>query len=127
MELVLIMTLMPAALGALIGAVRAARWLEEKRAKAPPPMPVLRLAANLRRLRTELEEAETSAELHAKGHRVRSLRGAYLDTLAEACQRFGVTPVPGDNASQADIYRTEAALAAAGLDIRERAAGHRAY
>ena len=126
MELVLVVALMPAALGALIGAVRVARWLEEKRRKAPPPVPAERLAANLRRLRAELEETETSPELTAKGHRVRSLRGAYLATLAEACQRFGIGPVPGDGASQADIYRTEAALAAAGLDFRERTAGQRA-
>ena len=123
-ELVLAVALMPAALGALIGAVRAARWLEEKRRKAPPPVPVDRLAANLRRLRAELEEMETSAELTAKRHHVRSVRGAYLDTLAEACGRFGVAPPPGDRASQADIYRTEAALAAHGLDVRGRTAGH---
>jgi hypothetical protein len=83
-----------------------------------------RLGANLRRLRAELEEMETSAELTAKRHHVRSVRGAYLDTLAEACERFGVTPPSGDGASQADIYRTEAALAARGLDVRERTAGH---
>jgi hypothetical protein len=123
-EIVLAVALMPAALGALIGAVRAARWLEEKRRKAPPPVPVDRLGANLRRLRAELEEMETSAELTAKRHHVRSVRGAYLDTLAEACERFGVTPPSGDGASQADIYRTEAALAARGLDVRGRTAGH---
>ena len=122
-ELVLAVALMPAAVGALIGAVRAARWLEEKRRKAPPPVPVDRLAANLRRLRAELEEMETSAELTAKRHHVRSVRGAYLDTLAEACERLGVTPPSGDGASQADIYRTEAALAGHGLDVRGRTAG----
>jgi predicted HD phosphohydrolase len=86
-----------------------------------------RLAANLRRLRAELEETETSAELTAKRFHVRSVRGAYLDTLAEACQRLDVSPPPGDGATQADIYRTEAALAARGLDVREPAAGPRAY
>ena len=126
MELVLILLLMPAAVYALIGGVRAARWLAEARRKAPPPVPVDRLAANLRRLRAELHETETSAELTAKRHRVRSVRGAYLDTLAEACLRLGVTPPPGDAASQADIYRTEAALAARGLDVRHHVAGPRA-
>ena len=126
-DLVLVVVLMPAAGYAIIGGVRAARWLEEKRRKAPPPVPVDRLAANLRRLRAELEETETSAELTAKRFHVRSVRGAYLDTLAEACQRLGVSPPPGDGATQADIYRTEAALAARGLDVREPAAGPHAY
>ncbi len=96
MDLVLVVVLMPVAVYALIGGVRAARWLAEARRKAPPPVPVDRLAANLRRLRAELDETETSAELTAKRHRVRSVRGAYLDTLAEACLRLDVTPPPGD-------------------------------
>ena len=49
-----------------------------------------------------------------------------LDTLAEACLRLGVSPPPGDAATQADIYRTEAALAARGLDVRHHIAGPRA-
>jgi len=126
-DLVLVVVLMPAAAYALIGGVRAARWLDEKRRKSPPPVPVDRLAANLRRLRARLEETETSSELTAKQFHVRSVRGAYLDTLAEACQRLDVPPPPGDGATQADIYRTEAALAARGLDVRDRIAGHRVY
>ena len=114
---------MPVAVYALIGAVRAARWLAEARRKAPPPVPVDRLAANLRRLRAELDETETSAELTAKRFHVRSVRGAYLDTLAEAGRRLGVPPpAGGDAATQADIYRTEAALAARGLDVRHHIA-----
>ena len=120
MDLVLVVVLMPAAGCALIGGVRAARWLAEARRKAPPPVPVDRLAANLWRLRAELDETETSAELTAKRFHVRSVRGAYVDTLAEACRRLGVTPVPTDRATQADIYRTEAALAERGLDVRNR-------
>jgi hypothetical protein len=125
-ELVLVVVLMPAAMYGLIGALRAARWLEEKRRTAPPPAPAERLLANLRRLRAELEESEVSDELTAKQHRVRSVRGAYLDTLTEACGRFGVTPPSGDRATQAEIYRTEAALAVHGLDVRDHHAGHRA-
>ena len=118
MDLVLVVVLMPVAVYALIGGLHAARWIDEKRRKAPPPMPVDRLEANLRRLRAELDETETSAELTAKRFHMRSVRGAYLDTLAEACRRLDVTPPPGDAATQADIYRTEAALAARGLDVR---------
>ena len=127
MELVLVLVLMPAAGCALIGGVRAARWLAEARRKAPPPVPVDRLEANLRRLRAELERTETSAELTAKRFHVRSTRGAYLDELTEACRRLGVDPPPGDRATQADIYRTEAALAERGLDVRNRVASPRAH
>jgi hypothetical protein len=85
-------------------------------------VPADRLAANLRRLRAELEDTETRAGLTAKQFRVRTVRGAYLDTLAEACRRFGLDE-PDDRATQADIYRTEAALAAHGIDVRDRVAG----
>ena len=51
-----------------------------------------------------------------------ALRGAYLDTLGSACQRFGVSPPDGgDRARQAEIYRVEAALREHGLDVREAA------
>ena len=123
---------MPTAVGfALIGAWRGARWLAEARYRARfqalPPEPIERLEADLRRLRAELEDTETRSSLTAKHHRVQAVRGAYLDTLAEACQRLDVSPPPGDSATQADIYRTEAALAARGLDVRNRVAGPRAY
>ena len=117
-DLILVLALMPVAGYALVGGVRAARWLAEARRKAPPPVPVDRLTANLRRLRAQLDETETSAELTAKRFHVRAVRGAYLDALAEACRRFGVEPPPGDAATQADIYRTEAALATHGVDVR---------
>jgi hypothetical protein len=126
-DLVLVVVLMPVAVYALIGGVHAVRWIDEKRRKAPPPMPVDRLEANLRRLRAELDDTETSAELTAKRFHMRSVRGAYVDTLTEACRRLDVTPPPGDRASQADIYRTEAALAERGLDVRSRVAGPRAH
>ena len=127
MDLVLVVVLMPVAVYALIGGLHAARWIDEKRRKAPPPMPVDRLAANLRRLRAELDETETSAELTAKRFHMRSVRGAYLDTLTVACRRLDVAPPPGDQASQADIYRTEAALAERGLDVRNRVASPRVH
>ncbi|MGH3253214.1 MAG: hypothetical protein ACRDOI_44325 [Trebonia sp.] len=125
-DLILVVVLMPTAGYALLGGVRAARWLAENRRRAAPPVPVDRLAANLRRLRAELDETETSAELTAKQFRVRSVRGAYLDTLAEACRRLDVAPPSGDGASQAEVYRTEAALAAHGLEVRDRIARPRA-
>ena len=121
-DLILVLVLMPAAGYALIGGWRAAQWLGEKRRKPPGPEPVERLTANLRRLRAELNDTETRDGLTAKQHRVRALRGAYIDTLTAACERLDVPPPPGDEAPLAEIYRVEAALRQRGLDVRETAA-----
>jgi hypothetical protein len=118
---------LPTAVGfALIGAWRAARWFAEARYRARfralPPEPIERLQADLRRLRAELEDTETRSGLTAKHHRVQALRGAYLDTLAAACRRLDIDPPRGgDRASQAEIYRVEAALRHGGLEVRVQA------
>lgn len=85
-------------------------------------MPVERLAADLRRLRAELNDTETRDGLTAKQHRVRALRGAYIDTPTVACERLDVPPPPGESAPLAEIHRAEAALRQRGLDVRETAA-----
>jgi hypothetical protein len=121
-EWVIACALLPAAGFAAIGAWRAAQRLEEARGEAPPLVPIQRLAADLRRLRADLEDTETRDGLIAKHHRVQALRGAYLDVLSEACRRLDVTPPSGDGASQAEIYQVEAALRQRGLDVRETAA-----
>ena len=121
----LLLFALPTAVGfALIGAWRAARWLSEihykARFNALPPEPIERLEADLRRLRSELEDTETRSGLTAKHHRVQALRGAYVDTLSAACRRLDVGPPSGgDRASQAEIYRVEAALRQRGLDVRQ--------
>lgn len=118
---------LPTAVGfALIGAWRAARWLAEARYRARfqalPPEPIERLEADLRRLRAELEDTETRSGLTAKHHRVQALRGAYLDALAAACRRLDISPPRGgDRASQAEIYRVEAALRQGGVEVRVQA------
>jgi hypothetical protein len=118
---------LPTAVGfALIGAWRAARWLAEARYRARfralPPEPIERLQADLRRLRAELEDTETRSGLTAKHHRVQALRGAYLDALAAACRRLDIGPPQGgDRASQAEIYRVEAALRQGGVEVRVQA------
>ena len=121
-DLILVLVLMPAAMYALIVGWRGANWLAEKRCKPPAPEPIDRLTANLRRLRAELDDTETRDGLTAKHHRVRALRGAYIDTLTAACERLDVPPPPGDRAPLAEIYRVEAALRQRGLDVRETAA-----
>ena len=106
--------------------MRAARWLAEARYRARfqalPPEPIERLQADLRRLRAELEDTETRSGLTAKHHRVQAVRGAYLDALAAACRRLDISPPRGgDRASQAEIYRVEAALRQGGLEVRVQA------
>ncbi len=114
--------LLPTALGfVLLGIPRVVRWVAERRTRAPAVEPIERIGANLRRLRAQLEATETATDLPVKSVRVRALRGAYLDTLTAACQRLGVEPPHGDRASQAEIYRVEAALRQRGLDVRETA------
>jgi hypothetical protein len=53
---------------------------------------------------------------------VQAVRGAYLDALAAACRRLDISPPRGgDRASQAEIYRVEAALRHGGLEVRTQA------
>ena len=123
----LLLFALPTAVGfALIGAWRGARLLAEARYRARfqalPPEPIERLEADLRRLRAELEDTETRSSLTAKHHRVQAVRGAYLDALAAACRRLDIGPPRGgDRASQAEIYRVEAALRQGGLEVRVQA------
>jgi hypothetical protein len=112
-EFVFAIMLPTAAVFALIGAWRAAGWLGDARSrarfKALPPEPIERLEADLRRLRAELEDTETRTSLTAKHHRV---------------QADISPPHGGDRATQAEIYRVEAALRERGLDVRREAAAH---
>ena len=121
-ELVIAILLPTAAGYAIIAAVRGGRRLSQARCKPALPEPVDQLAARLRRLRAELEQTEAQPGLTAKSHRVRALRGAYVDVLTDACARFAVTPPSGgDHAQLTEIYRAEAALRAHGLDVRQTA------
>jgi hypothetical protein len=130
-ELIIVLAGMPVAGCALIGAWRALeRWppakLAQARRKPPPPEPLDRLEADLRRLRAELEDTEARAGLIAKNHRVQAVRGAYLDALTEACRRLDVPPPGGGGQAsparvprQAEIYRAEEGLRQRGLRVRE--------
>jgi hypothetical protein len=125
-ELVIAILLPTAAGYAILGAFRGSRWFAERhrrRAFAAPAESTERLTATLRRLRVELESTETRHGISAKNHRIRAVRGAYVDALCTACLRFEVSPPPGgERARLADIYRAEAALRQRGLDVRETAA-----
>ena len=128
---IILVILLPTAVGyGLIGLVRGFRWASERRrsrGRVPEPEPIERLTANLRRLRAELEDLENRTGVPAKNLRLQALRGAYVDALGTACQRLQVAPPlqpgqpGGGRARQAEIYRVEAALRQAGLDVREPA------
>ena len=102
--------------------VRACRRVAEARRRPPPAETLDRLTARLRRLRAELEAVENTPRGAARQHKLRAIRGAYLDVLRAACDRLGVPPPPGgDRARQADIYRAEAGLRQRGIEVRATA------
>src|SRR5262245_27752528 len=92
---VLVVFLPTAAVYLLIGLVRGGFRLSQWRRRPPPPEPDGQLEARLRRLRSDLEATEAGPAAAAKRHHVLAVRGAYLDTLREACARLDVTPPPG--------------------------------
>lgn len=112
--------LLPTVAGyAAVLGVRAWKRVSESRRQPPPPEPIGRLTSRLRRLRSELESTENTPRGPARQHKLRAIRGAYLDVLATACDRVGVPPPPGgDRARQADIYRAEAALRQRGIEVQ---------
>ncbi len=115
-----------AAVYSLIGGGRLAKWISEQQTRAPAPVPIERVRAQLVRLRAQLEAMETRTDLPAKNLRLRALRAAYVNSLCEACQRLDVSPPPSaqarpESVAQSDIYRMEAALRERGLDVRETA------
>jgi hypothetical protein len=129
-EFALAIALPIAAFYAVIGGGRLLNWVSEHhisahRAHAAASEPILRVRANLVRLRAEVESTETRSDLLAKNMRLRAVRAAYVDALYDACRQLDISPLPGarpDNIRQSDIYRLETALRARGLDVRETAA-----
>jgi hypothetical protein len=114
-----LVVLLPTITGyAILLAIRGYRRTAESRRRPPPAEPADRLLTRLRRLRLELEATENTPRGPARRHHLRADRGAYLDLLRVACERFGVSPPPGgDRARQADIYRAEAELRERGVDV----------
>jgi hypothetical protein len=123
---VLVILLPSLAFGAVLALLRGWRRADDavrqRRADRTPPEPLAQVEARLRRLRTELESVENQLGGMARQHKIMAVRGAYLDCLTSACERFAVSPpAGGDQARQAEIYRVEAALREHGLDVREAA------
>jgi hypothetical protein len=111
------------------GAIRVVRRqyesITEQRAEQRRPaggtVPIEKVAADLRRLRAQLEARENRPGLAGKGMRMGAVRTAYVQVLAEACQRLDVSPPrngPHWHTPLAEIYRVEAQLRERGLDVR---------
>ncbi|HEX8094266.1 hypothetical protein [Jatrophihabitans sp.] len=93
----------------------------EQRRPAGATVPIEKVAADLRRLRAQLEARENRPGSTGKGMRMGAVRTAYLQVLAEACQRLEVAPPrsgPHWHTPLAEIYRVEAQLRERGLDVR---------
>ena len=84
-------------------------------------MPIEKVAADLRRLRAQLEARENRPGLTGKGMRMGAVRTAYVQVLADACHQLEVQPprsAPHWHTPLAEIYRVEAQLRERGLDVR---------
>jgi hypothetical protein len=128
-EVVLIL-LIPTLVGAaLIGGVRLCgmtrRWAINRRAVAAgAPVPLERLAADLRRLHQQVARVEDAADMKpGRAVRMRALRAAYGESLLAACRALDVPDAPADGTrlSLPEVYRLEAALRERGLDTRPTA------
>lgn len=104
--------------------------IAEQRAPAGPAGPSIeRVAADLRRLRSQLERRENRPGPSGKGMRMGALRRAYVDVLGTACRQLEVQPPQQHGQLEtplAEIYRVEAELRARGLDVRPVEEGRRA-
>lgn len=127
---VVVILLIPTLVGAaLIGVARlwgwTQRWLNNRRAvMAATPVPLERLAADLRRLHVQVARVEDAADMKpGRAVRVRALRSAYGESLVAACRALDVpdAPADGNRLSLPEVYRLEAALRERGLDVRPTA------
>lgn len=103
--------------------VRLARRLPvPRRHTGPVPTvpPVERTAADLRRLRAQLDALRAEQPGPGRGVRVRALEAAYADAFEVACRQLELPPPRrvGGRLPPGEMYRAEAALRARGLDVR---------
>ena len=114
---------LPYLTGAVIRVVRCQCELiaEQRRPAEAATMPIEKVAADLRRLRAQLEARENRPGLTGKGMRMGAVRTAYVQVLGVACAQLGVSPPkngPHWHTPLAEIYRVEAQLREHGLDVR---------
>lgn len=116
--------------GRLLSALVERRDLRHRARQAAEQQPLARvpiqvLAAELRRLAAEVESQRTTLSGHPSAVRRRATALAYDDRLVEACNLLGVEQclaVRHGRSRDVERLRVEAALAAAGLDVRPRSA-----
>lgn len=119
--------LLPTLLGcAVLGTLRLWRW-RQSRGRDPVPLglPIERIAADARRLRTQREELLRQVTGPGRRLRTQALDAAYLDTLAAACRALDVPPLPAATSGPAvlaEIRRIETELSRRGLDLRAHGA-----
>ncbi|MDQ1722778.1 MAG: hypothetical protein QOI26_2512, partial [Pseudonocardiales bacterium] len=85
---------LPFALSAVIAVVRR-QWeqiSEQRRPSGADTVPIEKVAADLRRLRAQLEARENRPGLTGKGMRMGAVRIAYVQVLGVACHQLDVLP-----------------------------------
>lgn len=100
----------------------------EQRRTAEPGVPIERVAADLRRLRAQLEACENRPGMTGKGMKMGALRAAYVEVLETACCQLEIVPPQRYQQLQTplvEIYRVEAELRTRGLDVRPPDVGQR--
>jgi hypothetical protein len=108
------------------------QWEQIAEQRAPAGMSgpsIEQVAADLRRLRSQLERRENRPGVTGKGMRMGAFRRAYVDLLGTACRQLDVRPPQQTGQLEtplAEIYRVEAELRACGLDVRPVAERRRA-
>ena len=95
--------------------------LESRAANRPSGPSIEKVAADLRRLRWQLEQRENQPGATGKGMKMGAVRTAYVEVLGTACRQLDVRPPERVGKLQtplAEIYRVEAELRSRGLDVR---------
>ena len=101
----------------------ARQWeqIAEQRARHTMEPSIERVTADLRRLRSQLEERENRPGTAGKGLKMAALRTAYVDVLGTACRQLDVRPPQRRGELPpplAELYRVEFELRSRGLDVR---------
>lgn len=116
----LVLLVSPFVVSAAVNAARRHWERADKHRPVADALPIERVAADLRRLRAQLEARENRPGLSGKGMRMGAVRLAYVEVLEVACRQLDVQPPrsgPEWQTSLAEIYRVEAQLRERGLDV----------
>ncbi len=93
----------------------------QRQPAGPTGHSIERVAADLRRLRQQLESRENHPGTTGKGLKMAALRRAYVEVLNTACRQLDVRPPQQLGQLEtplSEIYRVESELRRRGLDVR---------